>query len=178
MHIPTLFPLIVQQKLIIKNQVLPVVPPPIMCNPKWEVGKWEVLLQQFCHFWCQKSERNPIMTRLCGMTITETKTFVRLEKFTWWKTPLNTRVLKTRQNVHLHSIFLAIHLVVCSLHRQVDFLIFSCKREHLLGIQWLSVKLKWGRTDECQKLKHIIKEIELSIQKKIYSICIFQYNIY
>ena len=167
MHIPTLFPLIVQQKLNIKNQVLPVVPPPpIMCNPKWEVGKWEVLLQQFCHFWCQKSERNPIMTRLCGMTITETKTFVRLEKFTWSKTPLNTRVLKTRQNVHLHSISLAIHLI------------FSCKREHLLGIQWLSVKLKWGRTDECQKLKHIMKEIELSIQKKIYCICIFQYNIY
>ena len=43
MHIPTLFPLIVQQKLIIKNQVLPVVPPPPSCaiqNGKLESGKF------------------------------------------------------------------------------------------------------------------------------------------
>ena len=42
MHIPTLFPLIVQQKLIIKNQVLPVVPPPSCAiqNGKLESGKF------------------------------------------------------------------------------------------------------------------------------------------
>ena len=48
------------------------------------------------------------MTRLSGMAITETKTFVRSEKFTWWKTPLKTWALKTHQNVHLHSISLFI----------------------------------------------------------------------
>ena len=42
----------------------------------------------------------------------------RLEKFTWWKPPLNIIwVLKTHQNVQPHSFSLT----------------FLCKREHLLG---------------------------------------------
>ena len=39
-----------------------------------------------------KKAKETLMTRLGGITITETKTFVRLEKLTWWKTPLNRRI--------------------------------------------------------------------------------------
>ena len=53
------------------------------------------------------------------------------------KTPLDTWALKTHQNVHLHSLSL----------------IFLCKRKHLLGIQWLSVKLKGGGTDQCNEFQ-------------------------
>ena len=41
-----------------------------------------------------KKAKETLMTRLSGITITETKTFVRLEKFTWWKTALNARIWK------------------------------------------------------------------------------------
>ena len=70
-----------------------------------------------------KKAKETLMARLNGITITETKTFVRLEEFTWWKTPLN--ILKytgfknlPKRRPSFHSF---IHLVVCDLHRQVDF---------------------------------------------------------
>ena len=44
-------------------------------------------------------------------------------------------------------------------------LTFFCERKHLLGIQWLSFELKWGRTDEYKELKHM-KEIYRLIYQK------------
>ena len=38
-------------------------------------------------------------------------------------------------------------------------LTFSCKRQHSLGVWWLSAKLKWGRMSECKKV--IYKEGDL-----------------
>ena len=42
-----------------------------------------------------------------------------------------------------------------------------CKREHLPWMHWLSVKLKWGRTDLCQRLRHLKEIYRLIHSKKI-----------
>ena len=44
---------------------------------------------------------------------------------------------------------------------------FFCKREQLLGIQWLSLMLKWGREDEWQKLKHMKEIYKLNYWREI-----------
>ena len=41
---------------------------------------------------------------------------------------------------------------VSSLGRQVDLTFYT--REHLLGMHWMLVKLKWGRSVECLELSH------------------------
>ena len=56
---------------------------------------------------------------------------------------------------------------VTSLGRQVD-LTFFCTREHLLGIHWMLVKLKWVRTDECLELKHMKGIYTLIYWRKIF----------
>ena len=42
------------------------------------------------------------------------------------------------------------------------------KTEHLLRTQWLSVKLKWGRSDECQEMKHMKDIYKLIYWKEIF----------
>ena len=106
-----------------------------------------------------KKAKETLMTRLSGITITETKTFVRLEKFTWWKTPLKHTDL-TWQLAKMSTFIPFPYSSGSAQSSQAGWLslTFLCKRKHLLGIQWSSVKLKWGRTDECRELKHM-KEI-------------------
>ena len=47
-------------------------------------------------------------------------------------------------------------------------LTFSCKREHLMEIQWLSVKLKFGRMSECNEVKHMKEIYRLTHGKEIF----------
>ena len=55
---------------------------------------------------------------------------------------------------------------VSILGRQVD-LTFFCSREHLLGMHWMLVYLKWGRTDECLELKHMKRICRLIYWREI-----------
>ena len=91
---------------------------------------------KFCHsnsvtFGAKKNKRN-LMTRLSGITITETKTFVRLEKFTWWKPLKHTDFENSPKSPpSLHSLF---YLVACRRHRLVDFLWhFYAKKSNYRG---------------------------------------------
>ena len=54
-----------------------------MCHSKWEQKSFTVFLS----FLMPKKNKETLMTWLGGNTITETKTFVRMEKFAWQKNP-------------------------------------------------------------------------------------------
>ena len=68
-----------------------------MCHSKWEQKSFTVIVISDA-----KKVKETLMTWLGGNTITETKAFVRLEKFAWQKNPkLNPQALacfKTCQN--------------------------------------------------------------------------------
>ena len=114
------------------------------------------------HFWFKKKpsqkKRNPSDEVEWNHNYWNKKKLLdqRLEKFTWWKPPLNIIwVLKTHQNVQPHSLSLT----------------FLCKREHLLGIQWLSVsqpdaELNWEKTDECNEFQSVWRRFWVNLLKR------------
>ena len=101
-----------------------------------------------------------------------------------WKSPLNPRALACFENLSkCPSSCPSLFLVANSLRRHVDFLWYlSAKKEHLLGIPWLSVEMARGRMDECNELKHmkdiyrLIYWIEMLQLWICFSKNIFQYN--
>ena len=101
-----------------------------MCHPRWE----QASSQQFCHFWCQKSERNP------NDKVESTHNYwnekICLEKFTWWKPSLNPRAFACFENSPKCSSSCPslLHQVVRGLDRQIDFVWhFSGKKSTYWG---------------------------------------------
>ena len=113
-----------------------------------------------------KKGKEILRIRFSGNKFAWMKTFVRLEKLIWWETTLNLQTLAYYEDLLTCPLSCQSFLhpkIVSSLYRQVDFVWhFFFRREHILGMLWLSFMLKLGKTDECQNLEHI-KEIYKSI---------------
>ena len=128
----------------------------VKCYSKWE----QASSQQFCHFWCQKRKKPWEQGWVETQFLTETKTFIKSEKFTRWKTILNPRTLDCFANSPATTFMPSISSSkVSEQFTQAGWLcpIFFGKRKHLATGNTLFVsqvemrKKRWiPEAEECE----------------------------